>query len=279
MKQMIEKMKQLGLTEYESKAYLTLLQDYPVNGYTLSKLSGIPRSRIYEVMDGLVKKQIVFEKQVEKATVYTPLEPDLLTKKLKQNFEMVLMDVDHYTNDLFQRDGLDLEPKLLRGRDDVLEMIKVLIGEGQRRIALSVWDEELIAIKQEVDDAIKRGVVIRGVYFGTNNPYSDLVAHRRIERYVAENTERYIIVVIDERHTLYGIISREDNTQVTWSKDPGIIHINDDFIAHDVMLNRYSNMLEGQKRALYERTLDEVRKDYHCFSDEVFELFPLPKDH
>lgn len=38
----IENMKKLGLSEYEVKAYLKLLEKYPVNGYTLSKNLGIP---------------------------------------------------------------------------------------------------------------------------------------------------------------------------------------------------------------------------------------------
>jgi len=58
----IENMKKLGFSEYESRVYLSLLTHYPVNGYTLSKNSGIPRSRIYEVLESLKAKQVVFEK-------------------------------------------------------------------------------------------------------------------------------------------------------------------------------------------------------------------------
>lgn len=44
----IQDMKSLGLSEYEAKSYLNLLEQNPVNGYILSKNFGIPRSRIYE---------------------------------------------------------------------------------------------------------------------------------------------------------------------------------------------------------------------------------------
>ena len=42
-------MKQLGFSEYECKAYLKLLEIFPLTGYTLSKNLGVPRSRIYVI--------------------------------------------------------------------------------------------------------------------------------------------------------------------------------------------------------------------------------------
>ena len=66
-------MKRLGFSEYECKAYLKLLEDFPINGYTLSKNSGIPRSRIYEVLKNLIDKQMVFEQAEEKNKLYYPV--------------------------------------------------------------------------------------------------------------------------------------------------------------------------------------------------------------
>ena len=80
----IQEMKSLGLSEYEVKAYLSLLEKNPLNGYSLSKESGIPRSRIYEVLDMLKTKGMVFEQSDEKTTIYYPLEPKLLISKLER---------------------------------------------------------------------------------------------------------------------------------------------------------------------------------------------------
>ncbi len=61
MSDIIYNLKKIGLNEYESKAYLKLLEDYPINGYNLSKISKVPRSRIYDVLNSLVEKQFVYE--------------------------------------------------------------------------------------------------------------------------------------------------------------------------------------------------------------------------
>lgn len=279
MEKIIQGMKQLGFTEYEVKAYLSLINQFPQNGYSLSKSSGIPRSRIYEVLDGLKKKQVVFEGKVEKGAIYTPLEPEFLLEKIKQEFKQVMKEVESYTFDVYKDEAKDLEPRILRGRKEILEMVKVLINQAQKRIAFSIWHDELVELKEEIDEAIDRGVIVKGMYFGMLNPYDELVAHRRMERYIAENAERYLIVVIDDQHVISGVISRGEETDVSWSMDKGIIRINDDFIAHDLMLNTYSNFLEGQDLVDYERKLDQVRKEYHGLSDEEFEALPYPKDY
>ena len=44
-------LERLGFTEYEARAYLTLLGRNPLTGYELAKLSGIPRPNVYPVLD------------------------------------------------------------------------------------------------------------------------------------------------------------------------------------------------------------------------------------
>lgn len=52
----VEKMRSVGLTEYEAKAYYTLLQKGNFTAIELSKAADIPRTRIYEVLNNLVNK-------------------------------------------------------------------------------------------------------------------------------------------------------------------------------------------------------------------------------
>lgn len=52
----LEVLKNLNFTEYEAKAYLTLLEESPLTGYAVAKNSGVPRSKIYEVLDSLAMR-------------------------------------------------------------------------------------------------------------------------------------------------------------------------------------------------------------------------------
>lgn len=269
----IEEMKKLGLSEYEVKAYLTLLEDYPVNGYSLSKNSGIPRSRIYEVLDSLKSKQIVFDEIGESGNKYYPIEPNLLFKKLENDFNSALKMVTNYTDKIYNTEPTDNKLMVIKGIENIINFVKTLIINSNKRIALSIWEDELDFIKQELDAAQDRGVIIRGIYFGKNNPYKDLVTHRRVERYLSEKKVRYMIITIDNLYTISGVVSSGDESQITWTKDQGFLNISEDYIVHDLMVNKFFEILEPHENMKIETYMDKLRKDYFDFSDEEFKKF------
>ena len=54
----ITRLNRIGFSEYEAKAYVALLRKSPVSGYELSKMSGVPRSMIYEVVGKLARRRV-----------------------------------------------------------------------------------------------------------------------------------------------------------------------------------------------------------------------------
>lgn len=260
---LIEEMKQLGLNQYEAKAYLTLLEEYPVNGYTLSKYSGVPRSRIYEVLEGLIKKQIVFERKNSSGITYYPLEPDLLIKKLKKNYKNIIDYVQKETTNIFTRRKNQFDSKIISGKKNIFEFIKLLIDNTKSRIDISIWEDEYNDIEDSLNLALDRGVKIKGIYFGNNNKLKDVISHRRLETYLNEKKERYIIIVFDQKEAVTGIISRGEDSQVTWTNDFGIIDITEDYIVHDLIINEYSLSLSPDEQAKYEIAADNVRKSFY----------------
>ncbi len=264
--QMMEDMKSLGFSAYECKAYLTLLEEYPVNGYALSKASGIPRSRIYEVLKNLIAKQMVFEQEEGKTRVYTPIEPEIFIKKLKGRYDKIFDDLTRYAGTLYREPKQDDKLVVIQGRENIISFLKVLIKGAEKRVAVSIWDEELNALTEELDDALERGVRLRGIYFGTAKVYEDLVPHRRIKRYMAEKKERYLSVIIDHSHVVSGIVSRGDASKVTWSRDEGFIEVSEDYIAHDLVVNLYSASLDKETYRKFEDFADSVHDNFFHYS-------------
>ncbi|SHH71045.1 TrmB family transcriptional regulator [Clostridium grantii] len=262
----IEDMKKLGLNEYESKAYLKLLEDYPVNGYTLSKNSGIPRSRIYEVLKNLKDKQLVFEQEEDKGSIYYPLEPKLLVDKLKDDFNNALDNINNFATKIYSEKNEENKLVVIRGRKEIIEFINRLIKDAEKSISVSIWEEELSELSEALNKAIAKGITLKGIYFGKNNSYKQLVPHRRIETYLAEKNERYITIIIDGIHVVSGMVARGEDSTVTWTKDKGFVDMSEDYIFHDLMINMYSNKLEGKAKEHFENFLDNIRKEYFDFS-------------
>jgi HTH-type transcriptional regulator, sugar sensing transcriptional regulator len=266
-------MKKLGFSEYECKAYLTLLVEYPLNGYALSKNSGIPRSRIYEVLKNLITKQMVFEQTEEKNKLYYPMEPDIFIKKLKENYQAVFSNVSQYTGKLYKQKKQDDKLVVIKGRQNIISFLNLLIRGAEKRIALSIWDEEIKEIIPELDKALERGVMLRGIYFGESMPYDTLVPHRRIKRYMAEKKQRYVSIIIDNAHAISGVVSKGEDSKVTWTRDEGFIEISEDYIAHDLVVNLYSASLKEEAYEAYEAFVDNVHNQYFHYSDEEFNTY------
>ena len=49
----IELLKNFQFTESEAKVYVTLTQYGPQTGYEVSKTSGVPRSKVYNILESL----------------------------------------------------------------------------------------------------------------------------------------------------------------------------------------------------------------------------------
>ncbi|HBG2813916.1 TPA: helix-turn-helix domain-containing protein, partial [Clostridioides difficile] len=48
MDNIINELQNIGFTKYESQIYISLLKESPLTGYEISKLSGVPQSKVYE---------------------------------------------------------------------------------------------------------------------------------------------------------------------------------------------------------------------------------------
>ncbi|THB75007.1 MAG: TrmB family transcriptional regulator [Desulfobacteraceae bacterium] len=266
-------MKRLGFSEYECKAYLTLLQTYPLNGYALSKHSGIPRSRIYEVIKSMINKQMVTEQAQEKQKLYYPMEPELFIRKLRKEYEDAFTGISQYVSKLYQAKPQDDKLVVIKGRQNIIDFLKILIKGAEQRVAMSIWDEEIQEIIPELDQSIGRGVMLRGIYFGESVPYDTLVPHRRIKRYMAEKKQRYLSIIIDGSHAVSGVVSRGEESKVTWTRDEGFIEISEDYIAHDLLVNLYSASLGNDAYKAYEAFADKVHNQYFHYSEEEFNTY------
>src|SRR6478752_3625953 len=65
----------LGLTGYEASAYLALTRRGRATGAEVARLAGLPRQRIYDVLDGLVGRGLASVEPGRPAQ-YTALSPD-----------------------------------------------------------------------------------------------------------------------------------------------------------------------------------------------------------
>lgn len=92
-----------GLTEYEARVYLALCGSAPTTGYQISKISGVPRSMVYEALGRLETRRAVLKTTEEKATLYRPVPPDVLLDRYADETEARIAALRSGLIPLYQR--------------------------------------------------------------------------------------------------------------------------------------------------------------------------------
>jgi HTH-type transcriptional regulator, sugar sensing transcriptional regulator len=159
MTSVIDQLQQLGFSEYETKAYIALLQQHPLNGYALAKVSGVPRANIYGVLQKLEERGAVAAINAAGGVVYSPTAPGDLIRQLGSHIGAVLAAAQHSLEALATPITSTYVQNIL-GNDQLLEQARSLIDTSSERLLIALWQPEAAALTEALAQAQVRGVVI-----------------------------------------------------------------------------------------------------------------------
>ena len=193
----------IGLTLNESRVYLTLLKYGELNGYETSKFSGVSRSLVYDVLERLVNKGFVL-KSTSKNNVYKALDYEKLIEKINQANQYNLLIAKEKLKDASIEEKESELIFNIKGFDNFIFKAKSLISNAKKEISLSLWSSEFNLIKDELGEAIKKGIK---VYIFS---FEDIVLNGAfIFSYKISNPEklfpyRRATIIVDNNETLLG---------------------------------------------------------------------------
>lgn len=138
-----KKLKELGLTEYETRAYTGLVTSGPSTAGDLSETSEVPQSRIYDVLSKLEKKGWI-ESQSGRPARYRakpPSEAIRLTRmkkeeKLKRASEVIQKELEP----LYEGSEEVEKPEVwtIRGKQEIFGRIEEMFAEAEREVLISI---------------------------------------------------------------------------------------------------------------------------------------------
>ncbi len=88
-----ERLTRLGLTSYEAKAYVALVRRDSDTAAQVSRLAGLPRQRIYDVLGSLVAKGLATARPGS-VVKYAAVAPDLAIERLLAGHRAQLVDLE-----------------------------------------------------------------------------------------------------------------------------------------------------------------------------------------
>jgi len=230
-----QRFKELGFTAYEAKAYLALLRQNPVTRYELSKNSGVPRSAIYDIIRKLESWGAVNALYVQPEK-YIPLPPDQLLELLERQFNERLEDAKKSLSKF----NTEIEPGHLWnivGYKNMLHKAREMISRAEHSIYLSLWQRECHLLRDDITEAINRGVAVTAFSFTPLEISSDRVYSYNIpDQELHAIWDRKIILVVDKTELLMGEADDKHNKKTAWTDNKAIVDIATNHMILDITL-------------------------------------------
>lgn len=226
------KLTEFGFSKYETACYLALAANHPSNGSQLSKLSGVARSRIYDVLRNLIKKSMVFE--VEPG-LYVPLPPEELKKRLRTQAENNLSILEKQLDSISQESNYE-HILTIRGYEQVISKAEDIIDSAKQELYVRLFPGTGNRLEKKLGKALKRGVGIRYISMGKmTSKYDIQIIHPECENIMEKIGGESIDIIADKSEALVGIFEkgRENSSPVIWTRNKWFIIGNRDSLRHD----------------------------------------------
>lgn len=170
-------LRDLGLSEYESRAYRSLLETGPTTAKELSRTSDVPMGRIYDVLNSLETQNLVRSQTASRPKKYVAVEPETALDRLLEDKEAELEE--QLTQ--FENIAGELEAQLeasepvdeqfwtaALGAEETIDLLVERIAAADERLIFvaatptSRFDADAVGerIADELENALERGVPI-----------------------------------------------------------------------------------------------------------------------
>jgi len=171
-------LRDLGLSEYEARAYRALLRTGPTTAKDLSRASEVPMGRVYDVLNSLEQHNLVRSQAASRPKKYAAVEPDaaldrLLDEKKREletqveQYEEVVADLSSELDAGEPVDGQFWTAAV--GAEEATDLLLERIAAAERRMVVVVgapatgFDLGTIGeqVAAELESALERGVEVR----------------------------------------------------------------------------------------------------------------------
>ncbi len=200
------------LNIYEVKIWTALLSRGIASAAELADISGVPRSRCYDVLESLEKKGFIIMK-IGKPIKYIAVQPEAiiervkkdLTEKSKREEEFIekIKTTDSFKElEMLHQAGIKhIDPSelsnLIKGRDNINRFIKSMVGSAHHSVKIVTSKEGLKRkariLKGVFKDLAKKGVNIN-IYANTKNNDYVKKLHKAVIINHIDTDSRFIII-------------------------------------------------------------------------------------
>lgn len=228
-----EVLKRYGLSEYESKAYATLVELGAASVRELCRVAGIPQPRAYDTLSKLEAKGLV-ETQDGRPTVYRAVPPKVAFDRLEKGLKaQTVLAVEEFASRYGgERSRADMWT--IKGQASIINKIEEMINSVEDQLLLAVPTEVLDKIKSALDNAVRKDVEIKLMVSQRGNPVALIPSVDEGIKLTRKDDIPAILVLVDKKQALIssGCISNYKGPWISvWTNEPSFVELVSIFFA------------------------------------------------
>jgi sugar-specific transcriptional regulator TrmB len=242
----VQRLIELGFSQYEAQAYVGLLGREPLTGYALSNVTGIPQPKVYETLRRLTARGVVAAMEGEPAR-FVAVPAEQLLADLEGSFRARLAGAQRELADVTQAPGASCY-RVLRAFtswEAIEERTVGVIDGSSRHVYVSVNCPDPQGIAAALGRADGRGVVCDVLHFG--EPIVELrhgrtVGHDSTRGVVYRRHQaRHVAVVGDSADVVWAVAEDGVDWQSVAGHDPLLASLAKGCIRHDFYVQQIWN--------------------------------------
>lgn len=246
------KLQKFGLNLYEAKAYATMLKIGTANAYNISKESGIPRARIYDVLESLTVRGLsMLEESSENVKSYTPVPSKVFLERMREEWQS---DYEEVKNDLQNLESEENKQKIyvftVKGAENIMVYCKQMLKEADHHIMISIWGQMYEQLLPVLKECKARGCRIAGIGHEVESPMEGIEQHVPNKIHNTAQKTPWFVLAVDSKKMLYGH-AVEVSKDAFYTEDATHIYLMEDYILHDIVINRLITEKGSAKHLAY----------------------------
>lgn len=242
------------LNVYETKVWLALLSKGIASAGEIADLSGVPRSRTYDVLEGLEKRGFALEK-LGKPVKYIGVKPNVILEKLKNNVRSIaeervvtlskIRDTAEFEElESLYREGINPIKReditaAIKGKSNISNYLREVLENAREEVIICSNVSEIyskVKLFEQTIELLKKGnIKIKFALSGEKDLIEKVSKQLKVEISKIEIDSKFFIV--DRREILFYLSNTNTNQDTA-------IWLNSDFFA-TAFATLFDNAVKG----------------------------------
>ncbi|MFC7322012.1 TrmB family transcriptional regulator [Halobacillus campisalis] len=234
-------LQKFGFTQYESQVFEVLTSSaLPLDATSVVKYSGVPKSKVYEVLNRLADKGLLLISFHERKKLYHALPLDTTIEKLTKDFNENIRDLKEREYTLKPTDDRVWS---LQDGNSIDALLKEKITEAQKTIYLTGWNKDiedyLPLLEKKKSEGLEVEVLSVGSLKTKLHPLHILLPDEKHEA-----LEQHRLLIIDHKDIVFAGVEQGSWQGITTASSP-LVKFFIEFFYHDVALTEITKKYDA----------------------------------